>query len=121
MDHAPIIGFIGTGLIATFHSKMIRRSGVDHVRGPVFDIDPDRCASFAAASGSTAVASEKEVIDGSDLVWICTWTSEHRRLVELCIEAGKPFFCEKPLGVDLEAATRMTLPPPHRASSTNAA
>lgn len=104
---APVIGFIGTGHIATFHSKMLRRCGVPHARGPVFDIDAARAEAFAAASGSTVVASEQEVVDGSDLVYICTWTSEHARLVDLCIAARKPFFCEKPLSTDLAGADAM--------------
>jgi hypothetical protein len=107
MSNPPVVGFIGTGHIATFHSKMLRRSPVEIVRGPVFDLDPARAAAFAAASGSTVAASEDEVIAGSDLVWICTWTSEHARLVDKCIAAGRPFFCEKPLSVDLPGATAM--------------
>ena len=59
----PRIGFIGTGHIATFHSKMLRRCGVPHERGAVFDIDPARAETFAAASGSTVVGSEQEVVD----------------------------------------------------------
>ena len=108
MDSAPVIGFVGTGHIATFHSKMLRRCGVPHTRGPVFDIDPVRAKAFAEASGSTVVSSEQEVVDGSDLVYICTWTSEHARLVDMCIAAGKPFFCEKPLSTGLAGAARMT-------------
>mgnify|MGYP003335159970 CR=1 FL=1 len=61
----PRIGFIGTGHIATFHSKMLRRCGVPHERGAVFDIDPARAETFAAASGSTVVGSEQEVVDNS--------------------------------------------------------
>ena len=103
----PVIGFIGTGHIATFHSKMLRRCGVPHTRGPVFDIDPARSEAFAAASGSHVVGNEQAVVDGSDLVYVCTWTSEHERLVGMCIAAGKPFFCEKPLSTSLDGAARM--------------
>ena len=103
----PRIGFIGTGHIATFHSKMLRRCGVPHVRGAVYDVDPARAEAFAAASGSTVVGSEQEVVDDSDLVYICTWTSEHARLVDMCIAAGKPFFCEKPLSTGLAGADAM--------------
>ena len=105
---SPVVGFIGTGHIATFHSKMLRRCGVPHSRGPVFDIDPVRAEAFAAASGSHVVADEQAVVDASDLVYITTWTSEHERLVDMCIAAGKPFFCEKPLSTGLEGAARMT-------------
>lgn len=103
----PIVGFIGTGHIATFHSKMLKISGVQLVRGGCFDIDADRCAAFAAASGSSVMQSEQEVIDTSDVVYICTWTNEHQRLVDLCIAAQKPFFCEKPLSVGFAEAKSM--------------
>lgn len=104
---APTVGFIGTGHIATFHSKMLRRSGVDMVRGGCFDIDTARAEAFARASGSTVMKSADDVISSSDLVYICTWTSEHQHLVDKCIAAGKPFFCEKPLGTSFEQARAM--------------
>ena len=103
----PIVGFIGTGHIATFHSKMLKISGVPMVRGGCFDIDAERAATFAQASGSTVMASADEVIASSDMVYICTWTSEHQSLVEKCIAAKKPFFCEKPLSTGLREASEM--------------
>lgn len=108
MDAPPVVGFVGTGHIATFHSKMLRRSGVEIARGPCFDIDPDRADAFAKASGSVIASSDNEVIERSDLVYITTWTSEHARLVDRCIAAGKPFFCEKPLDVSFDGARAMT-------------
>jgi predicted dehydrogenase len=106
-NSAPVIGFIGTGHIATFHSKMLKISGVNLVRGGCYDIDAARCENFAKASGSTVMNSEQDVIDSSDAVYICTWTSEHERLVNMCIAAGKPYFCEKPLSVDFAHAASM--------------
>ena len=103
----PVVGFIGTGHIATFHSKMLRRGSVEVARGPVFDIDPRRASSFASASGGRAASGPDEVIADSDVVYICTWTSAHRELVEACVAAGKPFFCEKPLSTDLSSAAAM--------------
>jgi predicted dehydrogenase len=103
----PIVGFVGTGHIATFHSKMLKISGVPMTRGGCFDIDAERSAVFAQASGSTVMASADEVIASSDMVYICTWTSEHQPLVEKCIAAGKPFFCEKPLSIGLSEASEM--------------
>ena len=82
------VGFLGAGLIATFHSKMIRRSGVAVERAGVYDPDAERAARFAAASGSVVCASEDEVLDGCDAVYVCTWTSEHPRLVAAAVGAG---------------------------------
>jgi predicted dehydrogenase len=106
-EQPPVVGFIGTGHIATFHSKMLKRSGVAMVRGGCFDVDAARAETFAQGSGSTVMNSEEEVINSSDVVYICTWTSEHQRLVEMCIAAGKPFFCEKPLSTGFAKAREM--------------
>jgi myo-inositol 2-dehydrogenase/D-chiro-inositol 1-dehydrogenase len=86
---------------------MLKISGVPMTRGGCFDIDAERSAAFAQASGSTVMASADEVIASSDMVYICTWTSEHQSLVEKCIAAGKPFFCEKPLSIGLSEASEM--------------
>ena len=103
----PRIGFLGAGLIATYHSKSLRRSGVEVVRAGVYDPDRERAESFAAASGHTIVASEDEVFDGCDAVYVCTWTSEHPRLLDAAVRRGLHVFCEKPLAFDGDAAERM--------------
>jgi predicted dehydrogenase len=102
------IGFLGAGLIATYHGKSLRRSGADHVIAAVHDPDADRAAAFAAASGATAMPSEEAVLDAVDAVYVCTWTSEHPRLVAAAVERGLPVFCEKPLATTLEGARAMT-------------
>jgi predicted dehydrogenase len=101
------VGFLGAGLIATFHSKMLRRSGEAFERAGVYDPDPARAEAFARASGSTACATEQEVLDGCDAVYICTWTSEHPRLVAAAAERGLAVFCEKPLATSLDDARAM--------------
>jgi predicted dehydrogenase len=108
-EYGPVVrvGFLGAGLIATFHSKMIRRSGVEVERGGVFDPQSDRAARFASASGSQVCSSEDEVLDGSDAVYICSWTSEHKRLVMAALERGVAVFCEKPLATNLDDAIAM--------------
>jgi UDP-N-acetyl-2-amino-2-deoxyglucuronate dehydrogenase len=103
----PRVGFLGAGFIATFHSKMLRSSGIDHERAGVYDPDSARAAAFAAASGSRVCASEEEVLDGCDVVYVCTWTSEHRRLVEAACERGLPVFCQKPLATNVHDARAM--------------
>lgn len=102
------IGFLGAGLIATYHGKSLRRSGADHVITAVHDPDPERAAAFAAASGARALGSEEAVLDAVDAVYVCTWTSEHPRLVGLAAARGLPVFCEKPLATGLDGAQAMT-------------
>ena len=62
------------------------------------------------------------MVDGCDALYVCTWTSEHRRLVEMAVAARRHVFCEKPLSTDLAGATAMAdLAPRARASSTRSA
>jgi len=102
------VGFFGAGLIATYHSKMLRRSGEDVVWAGVYDPDRARAEQFARATGARVCEREDAVLEGCDAVYICTWTSEHARLVTAAAERGLPVFCEKPLAVDLETASAMT-------------
>jgi len=101
------IGFLGGGLIATYHGKSLRRSGAEAVIAAVYDADPERTAAFARASGAEPMASEEAVLDAVDAVYVCTWTSEHPRLVAAAVARGLPVFCEKPLATSLGAARTM--------------
>jgi myo-inositol 2-dehydrogenase / D-chiro-inositol 1-dehydrogenase len=101
------VGFLGAGLIATYHSKSLHVSGADVTWAGVYDPDPERASQFAMASGATAYGSEEEVLDSCDVVYVCAWTAEHRRLVAAAADRGLAVFCEKPLGVDLAAAAEM--------------
>ena len=109
MTQSPIrVGFLGTGFIATYHSKSLKRGGANIVRAGIFDPDMERAAAFAKASGHTVCDSEDEAIESADAVFVCSWTSEHLRLVRKVVSAGKAVFCEKPLGptlVDSQALT----------------
>ncbi|WCO65085.1 Gfo/Idh/MocA family oxidoreductase [Iamia majanohamensis] len=98
------VGFLGAGLIATFHSKMLRASGEDVAWAGVWDPDEERRDRFAAASGATPARSEEEVLATCDAAYVCTWTSEHPRLVEAAVARGLPVFVEKPLATDLAGA-----------------
>ncbi len=62
---------------------------------------------FVARAGGFVAASEDEVIESCDAVYVCTWTSEHPRLVAKAAAAGRAVFVEKPLGVDLDASRRI--------------
>lgn len=102
MSQSPIrVGFLGTGFIATYHSKSLNHGGANIVRVGIYDSDAARATAFAAASGHTVCASEDDVIDSADAVYVCAWTSEHLRLVRKVVSGGKAVFCEKPLGVSL--------------------
>ncbi len=108
MTATPLrVGFLGAGLIATYHSKMLRACGTQIVRAGVFDPHTERAHAFAAASGHQVMRSEAEVIEQCDAVYICTWTSEHQRQLQLATEAARHVFCEKPLAFTTEHAQAM--------------
>jgi predicted dehydrogenase len=105
---APLrIGFLGAGLIATYHSKSLKHSGAPVVRAGVHDPDTARSQAFAAASGHTVCATIEEVLSGCDAVYICTWTNEHPRLLEAAVSRGLHVFCEKPLAFTTAEAEHM--------------
>jgi predicted dehydrogenase len=101
------VGFLGAGLIAHFHAFGLSGSGEAFRFAGVHDPDHDRALEFAAGWGATACATEEEVLDGCDAVYVCTWTSEHARLVQAAAERGLAVFCEKPLAFDGDGAEAM--------------
>ena len=104
------LGFIGCGLIAAHHARNLHE--VDGAAiAAAYDIDGDRTGRFVrehATSTAAAMTSPEAVIDASDAVYICTWTSAHPELVAAVVDAGKAVFCEKPLAADLSSAVAMT-------------
>lgn len=101
------VGFFGAGLIASFHAAGLERAGTDHEVVGVYDPDTERRDAFAERWQVPACDSEAEVFDRSDAVYVCTWTSEHARLVAEACRRGLAVFCEKPLAFDAPAATAM--------------
>jgi predicted dehydrogenase len=101
------VGFLGAGLIARYHAGSLASSGVPFAWAGVYDPDTDRAEAFAGSHGLAVCGSVDEVLDGCDAVYVCTWTSEHARLVEAAASRGLAVFCEKPLATDLDGARAM--------------
>jgi predicted dehydrogenase len=102
------VGFLGAGLIAAYHAIQLNLADEPNHIVAVHDPDRERAEALARGQGAVAAASEAEVIEASDAVFVCTWTSEHLRCARLVAEAGLPLFCEKPLSVDLAGARELT-------------
>ena len=100
------VGFHGAGFISLAHRWLLAHSGVAHELVAVHDPDAGRAARFAEQTGA-AVVGEAELVAATDVVFVCTWTSEHPRLVAAAAAAGRAVFCEKPLAVDAAGADRM--------------
>ncbi|MEO5843016.1 MAG: Gfo/Idh/MocA family oxidoreductase [Acidimicrobiales bacterium] len=101
------VGFLGAGLIARAHANGLTGSPTPITISAVYDPDHERSQQFASRFESTAAADAASVVDASDAVYVCTWTSEHRSLVELVVGAGRAVFCEKPLATTLAEATAL--------------
>ena len=107
------IGFIGCGHIARFHARNVRdvisRQGIDMVYDAVCDLDLSRAQAFADIAGCSLVTTRaEEVIEACDVLYVCTETATHQRLVADIAAAGKHLFCEKPLATNLNDARAMT-------------
>jgi predicted dehydrogenase len=101
------IGFLGAGQQAGYHARSLAASGVPFTFGAVHDADEARAEAFASWTGAKVCTTDVEVVETADAVYVCTWTSEHPRLVSLAVRRGKAVFCEKPLAVDYAAAKAM--------------
>ena len=101
------MGFLGAGLIANAHANGLTGSPIPVTISGVYDPDRERSQQFAERFSSTVAPDVTSVIEASDAVYVCTWTSEHRALVELVVAAGRAVFCEKPLATTLGEATAL--------------
>lgn len=101
-----LIGFVGSGWIARQHASHLRLlEGV--CIGPHFDTSPESSRLFARQTGSNPAETEDAVIDGCDLVFICTPPHCHLDTIGTCVERNRAFFCEKPLAGSLEEGERI--------------
>ncbi len=101
------VGFLGAGFIARYHAMQLRLATVSQEIVAVYDPDRERAVEFCAAEGGEPVDDVAAVIDGSDAVFVCTWTAAHLEGVRQVAAAGLPVFCEKPLSTDLAGACRL--------------
>lgn len=102
------VGFLGAGLIANLHAMLLAASHVEHTLTGVYDQDEARARAFSDNWKIPLRPDADAVLDGCDAVYVCTWTSEHNRLVEAAVARRLAVFCEKPLAMDLAGARAMT-------------
>jgi myo-inositol 2-dehydrogenase/D-chiro-inositol 1-dehydrogenase len=103
-----MVGFFGAGLIANYHAWSLQHGGAYARPAVVFDPVQDRAQAFAERFGARVADSETDVFDRSQAIYVCTWTSEHQRLVAAACARRLPIFCEKPLATDVAGAEAMS-------------
>ncbi|HEX2231819.1 MAG TPA: Gfo/Idh/MocA family oxidoreductase [Thermoleophilaceae bacterium] len=94
------VGLLGAGRIGALHSRLLsEHPDVEQVL--VGDVDP-AAAERVAGSVGAAAGQIDAVIGGADAAVITAATSAHATLIGLCLDAGLPTFCEKPIALGLE-------------------
>ena len=97
------IGIIGSGFIAGVHAAILARDERVKVSS-VHDVIADSAQSLARAHVATVAASDEEVIERSDAVFVTTPNTRHVPLAIAAIDAGKHVFCEKPVATTIADA-----------------
>ena len=102
------VAVVGAGMIAAVHRRSARLAGGDVVG--VLASTPERSAEVAQAWGVPQGFATIEDVAASDadVVHVCSPNAHHAPHVEVLLAAGKHVVCEKPLGVSVAEAERMT-------------
>ena len=101
------LGLLGLGRIGAFHAETL--TGLTAVEKLVVS-DPLPALAEQAADrfGARIAGSPEDVLaSGVDGVVIAAPTDFHAQLIELCVAAGLPTFCEKPVSRDSGEAARL--------------
>jgi myo-inositol 2-dehydrogenase / D-chiro-inositol 1-dehydrogenase len=104
------IALLGIGRIGKIHFDTIRQY-IPEAEVVAVSAARRTKEEFAKEYGTiffTNNAEEAIKYPGVDAVLICTSTSTHAALLELCIAEGKHVFCEKPMDLSLERTTALT-------------
>ena len=100
------VGLVGCGVIAdTYASKLKQLDDIDLVA--CADLDADRATGLAEEHGIPRILGVEELISDSDVGCVVNLTPPlaHREVLTASLQAGKPTFSEKPLGVDFAEGT----------------
>jgi myo-inositol 2-dehydrogenase / D-chiro-inositol 1-dehydrogenase len=95
------VGLLGAGRIGVFHATALAED--PRVEGVVVgDVDAKRAAAVAQRIGGESGSIEEVIGSGLDAATIAATTSAHADLIKVCLDAGLPVFCEKPVALDYE-------------------
>lgn len=102
------VGLVGAGGVGARHATTL--GALDGVRlTTVTDVDPGRARALAADHDAAVVPDLAALLatPGLDAVWLCVPPFAHGDPELAVLEAGLPFFVEKPLGTDTAVAERV--------------
>jgi myo-inositol 2-dehydrogenase/D-chiro-inositol 1-dehydrogenase len=96
------VGVLGAGRMGTMHASSLEVHP-DVTGIVVADTDPERARGVAERFDGEASGTIEGVLRGGvDAVVIATPTDTHAALINACLDAGVPTFCEKPVALGLE-------------------
>jgi predicted dehydrogenase len=96
------VGLFGCGAVARHHVPALRAARGAELAA-AFDLDE----AAAARTGAPVAGSLEELIDGVDLVAVCTPPEHHAGVAVAALRAGRGLFVEKPLATTLADADRI--------------
>jgi predicted dehydrogenase len=100
----PRIAVIGAGQFGRNHCRVVRESERAQFAA-VVDLDPARAAE--AAAGALALTDYRELAGKVDAAIVAAPTTTHAEIGCALMESGIDVLVEKPIAVDLAAATRL--------------
>src|SRR5438094_7996656 len=97
------VAVIGVGHLGRHHARILAALPDVHLSA-VVDIDRDRAAAVATASGATAAYDYRDVLGRVDAVTLAVPTELHHQIAIAFLEAGTPVLVEKPMARTLSEA-----------------
>jgi len=104
------VGVIGLGVMGGIHLRNLSRLDSLATVSAVYDPVTEAVAEACAITGAQPALDSADVItDNSvDAVLIAAPAPMHAELISLCITAGKPVFCEKPVSTGVSDYWHLT-------------
>ena len=94
------VGVLGVGRIGTFHAQTLAaHSGVERL--VLYDADAARARDLASSLAADVAESPEELLGRVNAAVVAAPTAFNAELVHLCLSAGVPALCEKPVALDL--------------------
>jgi predicted dehydrogenase len=100
----PRIAVIGAGQFGRNHCRVVRESERAQLTA-VVDIDPARAAE--AAAGALALSDYRDLAGKVDAAIVAAPTTAHAEIGCVLMESGIDVLVEKPIAIDVAAATRL--------------
>jgi myo-inositol 2-dehydrogenase / D-chiro-inositol 1-dehydrogenase len=95
------VGLLGAGRIGAFHAEALAED--QRLDGLIIgDVDAQQAAALAEEVGGESGTIEEVIHSGLDAVAIAATTAAHAELINACLDADLPVFCEKPVALDYE-------------------